>query len=41
MIASLRINPLQNTGDVINTIHNIVQPIMTKYPEKLKLVHTE
>ena len=41
MIGSLRINPLQNTGDVINTVHNIVQPIMVKYPEKLKLIHTE
>ena len=41
MVGSLRINPLQNTGDVINTVHNIVQPIMTKYPNKLKLIHTE
>jgi hypothetical protein len=41
MIASLRINPKQNTGQIINTVHNIVQPIMQKYPTKLKLVHTE
>lgn len=41
MVASLRINPNQNTGDVINTIHNIVQPIFNKYPNKLKLIHTE
>lgn len=38
LIASLRINPKQNTGDVINTIHNIVAPIAQKYPQKLKLV---
>ena len=38
LIASLRINPKFKTDDVINTVHNIVQPIMTKYPEKLTLV---
>jgi hypothetical protein len=26
---------------VINTLHNIAQPIMEKYPNKLKLIHTE
>ena len=41
MVGSLRINPKVNSGDVINTVHNIVQPIMQKYPNKLKLVHTE
>lgn len=41
MLASLRINPTQNTGDIINTVHNIAQPILQKYPNKLKLVHTE
>lgn len=41
MVGSLRINPLQNTGQVINTIHNVIQPIMEKYPNKLKLIHTE
>lgn len=41
MLASLRINPNQNTGDIINTVHNIAQPIMEKYPNKLKLIHTE
>lgn len=41
MVASLRINPTQNTGQIINTVHNIVQPIMEKYPAKLKLIHTE
>lgn len=41
IVASLRINPTQNTGQVINTIHNIIQPIMEKYPNKLKIIHTE
>lgn len=41
MVASLRINPKENTGQIINTVHNIVQPIMEKYPNKLKLIHTE
>jgi hypothetical protein len=38
LIASLRINPSKNTGDVINTLHNIAAPIMQKYPEKLVMV---
>lgn len=41
MVASLRIDPTKNTGQIINTVHNIIQPIMEKYPNKLKLVHTE
>ncbi|MBS1634557.1 MAG: glycosyltransferase family 39 protein [Bacteroidetes bacterium] len=41
MLGSLRIDPTKNTGQIINTVHNIVQPIMQKYPEKLKLIHTE
>ena len=41
MVGSLRINPTKNTGDVINTVHNIIQPIMEKYPNKLKIIHTE
>lgn len=41
MVASLRIDPTKNTGQIINTVHNIVQPIMEKYPQKLKLIHTE
>lgn len=41
MVASLRIDPSKNTGQIINTVHNIVQPIMQKYPDKLKLIHTE
>lgn len=38
LIASLRINPTKNTGDVINTLHNIAAPIIQKYPQKLVLV---
>ncbi|MES2567515.1 MAG: hypothetical protein V4565_11645 [Bacteroidota bacterium] len=41
MVGSLRINPKVNSGQIINTIHNIIQPIMEKYPNKLKLIHTE
>jgi hypothetical protein len=41
MVASLRIDPTKNTGNIINTVHNIVQPIMQKYPDKLRLIHTE
>lgn len=41
MLASLRTNPNENNGQVINTLHNIAQPIMEKYPNALKLVHTE
>ena len=41
MVGSLRINPKENSGQIINTVHNIIQPIMDKYPNKLKLIHTE
>ncbi len=40
LLANLRLNPKQNTGDVINTIHNIIYPIVNKYPDKLTLVKT-
>lgn len=38
LLASLRINPARNTGDIINTLHNIIAPIARKYPQKLRLV---
>lgn len=41
MVGSLRINPKVNSGQIINTVHNIIQPIIQKYPNKLKLIHTE
>lgn len=40
LLASLRIDPTRNTGDIINTVHNIAVPIAQKYPEKLRLVKT-
>jgi len=40
-LANLRVDPTKNTGQVINTIHNILEPIFKKYPESLKLIHTE
>lgn len=41
LLANLRIDPTKNTGQVINTIHNIIEPIAEKYPAALKLIHTE
>jgi hypothetical protein len=35
LVASLRLNPTQNTGDIINTVHNIIYPVLKKYPDKL------
>jgi len=40
LIANLRVNPKMNTGDIINTVHHIVAPIMEKYPEKMILRKT-
>jgi hypothetical protein len=41
LLPNLRIDPTKNTGQVINTIHNILEPIARKYPESLVLIHTE
>ena len=41
MLGSLRANPNDPAMGVINTIHNILIPVMQKYPQKLRLVHTE
>lgn len=38
LIASIRLNPKENTGQVINTLHNIAAPILKKYPEKLQVI---
>ena len=35
LLASLRVDPRRNTGQVINTVHNILYPIAMKYPEKV------
>lgn len=41
MLASLRANPKDPSMGIINTLHHILYPISEKYPNKLKLVHTE
>lgn len=41
MLGSLRANPLDPSSGIINTVHNIFAPIAEKYPNKLRLVHTE
>lgn len=41
MLGTLRMNPNDPSVGFINTVHNIMAPIAQKYPEKLKLVHTE
>ncbi len=41
LLPHLRIDPTKNTGQFINTIHNILAPIQSKYPNKLKLIYTE
>lgn len=41
MLASLRANPRDPAMGIINTVHHIFYPVMEKYPQKLRLVHTE
>ena len=41
IIASLRMDPAKNSGSIINTLHNMIQPIMNKYPKRVVLVHQE
>jgi hypothetical protein len=41
MLPSLRLDPNNASAGIINTVHNILAPIVTKYPQKLQLVHTE
>ncbi len=41
MLGSLRLDPNNPNAGFINTVHNIMAPIAQKYPQKLKLVHTE
>ena len=41
ILASLRRNPQKADGNVINTIHRIIQPISQKYPEKLTMIRQE
>lgn len=39
LIASLRRDPSKADGNVINTLHRMVEPFAKKYPEKITLVH--
>ncbi|MCC6370919.1 MAG: hypothetical protein IT236_07945 [Bacteroidia bacterium] len=41
LLGSLRLNPNDPSAGIINTLHNIFAPINRKYPNKLKLIHTE
>lgn len=41
LLAQLRLNPKISNGQIIGTMHDIVRPILNKYPQKLTLVHTE
>lgn len=41
LMPRLRIDPTKNTGQYINTIDNILEPIQKKYPDALQLIHTE
>lgn len=41
ILASLRLDPNNASAGFINTVHNIFAPISQKYPNKLRLVHTE
>jgi hypothetical protein len=38
LIASLRRNPKKQDGYVINTMHRLLQPVVEKYPSKVKFV---
>ncbi len=40
ILASLRSNPYQNTGNIITTLHRFVNFIQLKYPESFVLVNT-
>lgn len=40
MLASLRMNPYENTGSVINTLHRYVYYLQLKYPNMFRVVHT-
>ncbi len=41
MLASIRIDPVHNSGNIINTMNNILEPIVRKYPDKVVLIHQE
>lgn len=39
ILPSLRRDPAKADGNVINTLHRMMEPIAKKYPERIKLVH--
>ena len=39
ILASIRLNPRENTGRIVNTIHNYIAFINMKYPNKFRTVH--
>ena len=41
LMANLRRDPDKSDGTYINTIHRMVQPIIEKYPQKIKLIRQE
>jgi hypothetical protein len=41
MLASIRIDPIHNTGNIINTMNNILAPVQQKYPNRIVLIHQE
>jgi len=41
MLASIRIDPNHNSGQIINTMNNILAPVAQKYPNKIVQVHQE
>ncbi len=40
ILASLRMDPKRNTGQVVNTIHRMMQPVQAKYPNRFRLLKT-
>jgi len=40
ILASLRLNPNENTGNIISTLHRYLYFIQLKYPEAFKEIHT-
>lgn len=41
VLSQFRLNQEKNDGNIINTIHRVLQPIEQKYPGTLKLIHKE
>jgi hypothetical protein len=41
MYASLRMDPKNNSGNIINTMNNLFDPVRQKYKDKVELIHQE